>query len=65
MSDDARLHWRWQQRRLQQLRGRMQRRLLGPKSEATEKEISGTGDLKQEAPNESLHTPKCLLYSLN
>ncbi|KAL8429864.1 hypothetical protein Efla_004678 [Eimeria flavescens] len=29
MADDARMHWRWHQRRVQQLRGRMRRRAWG------------------------------------
>ncbi|KAL8447460.1 hypothetical protein Emed_004414 [Eimeria media] len=29
MSDDARVHWRWHQRRMQQLKGRMRRRVWG------------------------------------
>lgn len=47
MNDDIRVHWRWQQRRVQQMKGRMQRRMLGPpngvqvKPEKTEGEEPG------------------------
>lgn len=54
MSDDARLHWRWQQRRVQQLRGRMRRRMCewgAIKSDEREGEGPDIEGVKQEATN--------------
>ena len=65
MSDDAKLHWRWQQRRVQQLRGRMRRRMCGIKAEEEEEDGEGaTGEgVKEETPNATVSIQSGMHYN--
>ncbi|OEH78667.1 DNA polymerase alpha [Cyclospora cayetanensis] len=61
MSDSVQAHWRWQQCRVQQFKGRMRRRMGGLKSEEDAEESSAS-PVKQETSIANTPAPDTVLF---